>query len=193
MRAFRKTGLTVAASVLALTGAAGVAATASASAAPQNSFADQGRTAGLTGTQITGLQHKVDAFIRTHGGRQVALNTIQLSDASALVLTVPGEQRVRDLIHDKGVKFSPGNCGGQNFCAYQGSNYTGYEFTMWACKTWELPGDGWSSGGSWYNNQTPGTQAVMYGKSMQWVYTTPQAPYGDPHGNWAPVWFIKNC
>ncbi|MBV6700370.1 peptidase inhibitor family I36 protein [Kitasatospora aureofaciens] len=194
MRTLRRTGLTLAATVVGLSAVLAGAGTASATAAaPQSPFAAQGRGAGLSSTQITGLQKEVDAFIATSGGRQVALNRVQLSEGSAVVLTVPGESRARDLTGARAGAFAPGNCGDKNFCAYKGANYTGYEFTMWQCKTWELPGDGWGRGGSWYNNQTPGTRAVMYGKHMQWVYTTPRAPFGDPHGNWAPVWFIKNC
>ncbi|GAB2706497.1 peptidase inhibitor family I36 protein [Kitasatospora kifunensis] len=191
MRTFRRTGLTLAAAVVGLTGL--VAGAGTASAAPQSPFVAQGQRAGLTGTQITGLQKEVNDFVATSGGRQVALNTVALSDGSAMVLTVPGESRVRDLADGHLGKLAPGNCGSGNFCAYKGANYTGYEFTMWKCRTWGLPGSGWGSGGSWFNNQTRGIQAVMYGKNMQWVYTTPKAPSGDPHGNWAPVWFIKNC
>ncbi|MCC2274086.1 hypothetical protein LKL35_01305 [Streptomyces sp. ET3-23] len=191
MSTLRKTGLTLAAALL---GAGGVVAGAgNGSAAPLSPFAAQGRSAGLSSTQIAGVQREVDTVIAQSGGKQVALDKVALSDASAVVVTVPGESRVRDLSAGKSGMYAPGNCGQQNFCAYKGRNYTGYEFTMWKCRTWELPGDGWGSGGSWYNNQTPGTQAVMYGKHMQWVYTTPPAPFGDPHGNWKPVWFVKNC
>ncbi|AYG78596.1 hypothetical protein DWB77_00704 [Streptomyces hundungensis] len=32
----------------------------------------------------------------------------------------------------------------------------------------------------------------MYGKHKELVYITPGAPYGDPHGDWAPVWYVWN-
>ncbi|MFI9719868.1 hypothetical protein ACIHFE_09470 [Streptomyces sp. NPDC052396] len=191
MRTLRKSGLVLASAVIGLTGV--VAGAGTGSAEPRSPFAAQGRHAGLTPAQISGLQKEVDAFIKTSGGKQVALNRVSLSGHSAVTLTAPGESRVRDLAGTKTAKFTPGNCGDKNFCAYQGRNYTGYEFTMWACKVWELPGDGWGRGGSWFNNQSRGTRAVMYGKHMQKVYTTPPAPFGDPHGDWRPVWFIKNC
>lgn len=191
MRTIRRTSLALAATVLGLAGA--VAGAGTASAAPQSPFLAQGRAAGLSSSQINGLQQEVKSFIASSGGTQVALDKVALGDGAAVVLTVPGESRVRDLSNGPSVKYGPGNCAAGNFCAYKGANYSGYEFTMWKCQTWELPGSGWGSGGSWYNNQTPGVRAVMYGKSMNWVYTTPPAASGDPHGNWAPVWFIKNC
>lgn len=86
---------------------------------------------------------------------------------------------------------APSDCPPGYFCGYKNANYKNLAFRYKDCYMQEIP-DGLNSGGSWYNNQTLNFTTGMYGKSKNWIYTTPGAPYGDPHGNWAPVWYIQN-
>ncbi|MEU2062366.1 hypothetical protein [Streptomyces sp. NPDC013455] len=89
------------------------------------------------------------------------------------------------------VSAAPSDCPKGYFCGYKQANYKKLAFRYKDCYMQEIP-DGLNSGGSWYNNQTKDTTTGMYGKNKQWIYTTPGAPYGDPHGDWAPVWYVWN-
>ncbi len=86
---------------------------------------------------------------------------------------------------------APSDCPKGYFCGYKDPNYKHLAFRFKDCYMQEIP-DGLNSGGSWFNNQTDGTQTGMYGKHKELVYITPGAPYGDPHGDWAPVWYVWN-
>ncbi|MBL1099196.1 hypothetical protein [Streptomyces coffeae] len=90
------------------------------------------------------------------------------------------------------VTAAPSDCPKYYFCGYKDANYHRLAFTFKDCYLQEIP-DGLNSGGSWYNNQSNGTKAKMYDKNKHLIYTTPGAPYGAPHGNWAPVWYIDAC
>ncbi|MDI6413616.1 hypothetical protein QLX52_32940 [Streptomyces albus] len=85
---------------------------------------------------------------------------------------------------------APASCPKYYFCGYAGANYTNLVFKFKDCY---LQGIAARTGGSWYNNQSNGTKARMYNANKQLVYTTPGAPYGDPHGNWAGIRYIDAC
>ncbi|MFD5437562.1 hypothetical protein ACFWJ4_36100 [Kitasatospora sp. NPDC127067] len=91
------------------------------------------------------------------------------------------------------VSAAPADCPKGYFCGYKYSNYRELAFKFSVCGAIQEIPDGLNSGGSWYNNQTAGLKAKMYGKSKNLVYTTPGAPYGDPNADWAPVWYVKAC
>ncbi|MEV7603554.1 hypothetical protein AB0O91_39915 [Kitasatospora sp. NPDC089797] len=86
---------------------------------------------------------------------------------------------------------APSDCPGGYFCGYKKANFKQLGFRYKDCYRQEIP-DGMGKGGSWYNNQTPGTKTGMYGKNGQLIYTTPGAPSSDAHGNWGPVWSVRN-
>ncbi|MFD8006308.1 hypothetical protein [Streptomyces mirabilis] len=87
---------------------------------------------------------------------------------------------------------APSDCPKYYFCGYKYANYNTLAFKFKDCYLQEIP-DGLNSGGSWYNNQSNGTKAKMYDKNKHLIYTTPGAPYGDPNGDWAPVWYVDAC
>lgn len=87
---------------------------------------------------------------------------------------------------------APADCPAYYFCGYADSNFHNLKFRFKDCYLQEIP-DGLNSGGSWYNNQSAGTRAKMYGKSKNLVYTTPGAPSSDRYADWGPVWFIDAC
>jgi len=65
---------------------------------------------------------------------------------------------------------------------------------MSVCEEYSLPG--WSSNGSWINNQDPSggnTQAHMFGREGQVLDTTPAAYSVNPNYNWDPVWGVSPC
>jgi hypothetical protein len=162
-----------------------------ADAAPStaSAFITQSRAAGLSPALADAVQSKVDGYLATVGGKQIAPNKIQLDNAT-ITVTVPGESRTRDLT-GSGLKPAAAYCALHYMCAYQGVNYTGDEVDMYACKRYYF--STWSGPGSWYNNQTKGTVAYMYGPTGALVYKTPPAPSGDTHGDWSPIHSIINC
>ncbi|MGK5639110.1 hypothetical protein ACSNOK_12515 [Streptomyces sp. URMC 126] len=87
---------------------------------------------------------------------------------------------------------APSDCPKGYFCGYKSSNFENLGFKYKDCYMQEIP-DGMGKGGSWYNNQTPGTRAKMYDKNKKLIYTTPGAPSSDAHGSWAPVWYVDAC
>lgn len=190
------------ASVLAAVAVAGAAPTALASqpashgTAARPDFSAQAARAGLGIGREKTLQRRVDGYLAAHpGSKQTAANTVADPTGSHMVFAVPGEKYARDLNSGwsgSDPRTPAHTCPYGDFCAYSGANYTG-DYRNWGrCATYEIP-DGWGSGGSWYNNQTHGLQAVMRNKAHQPIYVTPPAPSGDPHGNWGPVWYVTNC
>ncbi|MFG3223893.1 hypothetical protein ACGF07_03780 [Kitasatospora sp. NPDC048194] len=170
------------------------AAAAPAKPASAQRFEAQARAAGLTAGQASSLQEKVDSYLATVGGTQVAPNRIQLAGATVYV-AVPGEDHPRDLTGTAGaVSYDPCAGGGADYkhmCAYRGTWYTGDEVDMYNCARYYF--STWSGPGSWDNNQTTGTVARMYGASGAWVFSTKPAHSSDPNGNWTPVHSIVNC
>ena len=176
---------------------AGLAATvilsgaATANAADVNAdFAAQARSAGLATSQINTLQAKADEYLAEFGGRQVALNQIEL-DGATIRIALPGEAQPR--------KLSPAlldpHCDGggadyRHFCAYRQTGFRGDHIDMYDCRSYRIT---WSGPGSWDNNQTMGTRARMYNSSGNLIFTTRPARSTDPNGNWTPVWSVRNC
>ncbi|MFF9090335.1 hypothetical protein ACF1BE_28820 [Streptomyces sp. NPDC014991] len=85
---------------------------------------------------------------------------------------------------------APDNCPKYYFCGYAGANYTSPAFKFTDCYMQPIAA---RTGGSWYNNQSTGTKAKMYDINKKLVYTTPGAPYGDPHGDWTGIRYIDAC
>ncbi|MEU1804759.1 peptidase inhibitor family I36 protein [Streptomyces sp. NPDC019937] len=173
-----------------------MAAPAAVASPGSSAFATQSRQAGLTATQSARLQRDVDAVIAESGGRQVAANIVDLGDDASVRLVVPGEKYVRDLATTRGPVTAPiqAVCPYKDFCAYQGTNYTGHEQRFGECREENLKGRGWSGSGSWYNNQSkPSMRAKMYGKAGNLVYKDGGPGSHDLNANWRPVWSIKPC
>ncbi|ATL31578.1 hypothetical protein [Streptomyces formicae] len=188
----------------ALLGAAGIAAPALASGTADTTngtvangaaaFRSEAARDGLSAQQISGLQKRVDSFLATSGGTQIAANKIAVKGGS-VTLTVPGEKYARALnsgLDGNSPATALGNCPYYDFCGYKGANYSGSQWNVASCSLHEIP-DGWNSGGSWINNQSSGTRARMYNKSKALIYTTPGAYSFDPSGDWGPVWYVRPC
>jgi hypothetical protein len=186
--------LTVVLVSLALTlGAAAGASSAATNTAAGSRYAAQAAHAGLTTAQTTALQKEVDRYLAQTGGTQISANRIDVPDGFVLV-AVPGEKYARDL-RTTTRPAAAADCNYTNFCGWPKANYEGTVWQHSSCNTyWEIP-DGWNSGGSWWNNQTPGTVARMYGKTHNLVYQTPPAGQNswDANANWHPVWYVKVC
>jgi len=191
-KAVRATGIALV-GLSVLCGASTTAAASPAQPASVQRFEAQARTAGLSAGQAASLQQKVDTYLATVGGTQVAPNRIQLVGATVYV-AAPGEEHPRDLTGATEAMIDP--CAGRSaepkhMCAYRSTGFTGDEVDMYACGRYYF--STWSGPGSWDNNQSTGTVARMYGPSGAWVYSTKPAHSWDSNGNWTPVHSIVNC
>ncbi|MBT2390766.1 hypothetical protein J7E87_15380 [Streptomyces sp. ISL-1] len=175
----------IAATAIVLTGPA--TAATSAAGGGQGRFAAQAKQAGLTGAEAKQLQTSVDGYLATQGGTQVAANKIVLPGKGEIVVALPGERQARDLTGAKTARACPY----ENFCMYTGTNYTGTQFNLWRCQTYDL--SNWNYPGSWINNQTPGTRARFLDRNYNTIYTTPGAYSYSSYYNWAPVWHVIPC
>ncbi|GAA1331861.1 hypothetical protein [Saccharothrix algeriensis] len=188
MRFTSRLGTVLLSAVLSIGGAA------AAHAAPVvgGDFAAQGAAAGLTTAQVDTLQAEADGYLEELGGRQVALNRIEL-DGATIRIALPGEAQPR--------KLGPGaldaNCDGRHadhlhFCAYRGEGFTGTHIDMYACKVYDIP-ETWVGPGSWDNNQSKNTVARMMNDAGTVIYETPPAHSKDASGSWTPVDRMRNC
>ncbi|MEV5237966.1 hypothetical protein AB0K89_02360 [Streptomyces cinnamoneus] len=191
-RASLATGVLGAALTLGLSTVPLASASADSPAVPQ-SFADQGRAAGLTSKQITALQRETERESSVTGGRQVALNKISLKGGE-ITVPVPGEKYPLDLIATAATKTKVyEECKRGNFCGWPGRNGTGKIWQRGACGQYHEIPDGWNSGGSWKNNQSDGLVASFHRKNKAWLSDTPPAPTGIFNGDWGPVWYVRAC
>ncbi|MFC4609919.1 hypothetical protein ACFO9E_19200 [Streptomyces maoxianensis] len=175
----------IAATAIGLTGPATAATSAAGNG--QGRFAAQAKQAGLTGAEAKQLQTSVDGYLATQGGTQVAANKIALPGKGEIVVALPGERQARDLTGAKTARACPY----ENFCMYTGTNYSGTQFNLWRCQTYDL--SNWNYPGSWINNQTPGTRARFLDRNYNTIYTTPGAYSYSSYYNWAPVWHVIPC
>ncbi|WP_158714871.1 peptidase inhibitor family I36 protein [Streptomyces erythrochromogenes] len=151
-------------------------------------FAVQAERAGLSPAQAKELQARVDGYLRRTGGVQTAANQIGY-DGARLTLPLPGQERAQ-VITAAGP--APLSCASTYFCAYQGRNFTGAMLDVWRCSdNLFIP---WlETDGSWYNNQTRGTQArFQNGGGGSWYVGG--APSEQRTGvRWNDIYYIDPC
>ncbi|MFG2557136.1 hypothetical protein [Streptomyces sp. NPDC048581] len=157
----------------------------------RSAFRAQASAAGLTATEATALQNEVDTMLAKDGGRQAAANEIRYTDGR-LLLPLPGEKYARELGKSGDTSAAAHTCTYKALCGYSGANYTGAEREWFSCTFHRKP-SGWTSGGSWYNNQTRGRVGNWYNANKEWVGSTPPAPYGTKHGQWRGIAYVKPC
>ncbi|MFE6667458.1 hypothetical protein ACFVFH_28345 [Streptomyces sp. NPDC057697] len=179
------------ASVCALLIGFDVAGTASAAAPDGGSrataFAAQAQEAGLSRTDAAALQRRVDGYLTTMGGKQIAANKIDLGGGSSVVLTLPGEKRARELTGSKKILDS---CNSKTFCAFQNAQWWGDEIQMVACSDYMIP---WTAVGSWINNQTTGTVAQFKDNTATVRWVDGGAFAQDDTADWSWVLYVNNC
>jgi hypothetical protein len=161
---------------------------------PQD-FAAQARAIHLTSAQTTALNAEVESIQDKMGGTRVNLNTIVLNGKNSVHVAVPGEAHPRDLTSVLGadaVSIDPCTGGADPgwFCAYDNPYYKGGYIQMYDCDWYYMP---WGVTGSWDNNQTAGTKAVMLDSNLNIGYVTPGARSTDDVAPWSWVEYIVNC
>ncbi|MFJ3339225.1 hypothetical protein [Streptomyces sp. NPDC086766] len=194
MRARIRKSLGLAVAALAMLGTS-LAAAPSASAAPHTDrFAAQARAAHLTDAQSASLRSEVDRILVKTGGKQVALNEIDLNGQGRVMVAIPGETHPRDFVSAAGAVYSDpcleGPVYSGYFCAYSQPTFQGSEIQMYYCQSYSMP---WGGYGSWVNDQTAGTRARFYGSGGSLLYTTPGAYSSNQNYYWTPVWTIRPC
>jgi len=192
----RFASVAVAAVSLFAVGLTGSASAANAQADTDTAFAKQARTGGLTAERADALQTKVDRLLSRDGGRQVSANEIRLADGASLLVAVPGEKYARDLTKTTSAptgtrSAAAWECDYEYFCMYRGQNGTGDRLALYTCVDHAL--SNWTGYGSWYNNQTPGTQAKLKDRNRNVLVTTVGAPSYHPSFNWDPIWYVRPC
>lgn len=149
--------------------AAGVMSAATASAVPaegQTDYRLQARSAGLTSAQAAHLDEQSDYYLTKLGGKRVSLNQIDVNGTATVSIALPGEKHPRDFAAISGARLPGPPCVEGSgapykyFCAFKNEYLTGDSIAMYKCGVkYGIP---WSSVGSWENNQTPGTEPMMY-------------------------------
>ncbi|MGR3866972.1 peptidase inhibitor family I36 protein [Streptomyces graminifolii] len=149
-------------------------------------FASQAESLGLTKPEAQQLQARVDSYLSKLGGRQVAVNKIDLAGAEVL-LALPGEKTARDVT----TKSEPGLvCPELYFCAWSQMWFTGDKIFMYHCNNWYIP---WVSTGSWMNNQTNGTVAYFLDDRGIARWHDQGAVDDDLDADWSWVHYVYNC
>lgn len=158
-------------------------------------FAAQAHNAGLTDAQASALQTKVNGYLAKTGGTQIAANKIDLGGKGALVLTVPGESKVRDLSVASAHSTASGastfapqySCAYYHFCAFDQTGWAGNVLDWFYCGTYTMP---WFSVGSFEDHQSPGTVSTINTTTGSFNIS---AQLDDIDIDWAPVLSIRVC
>jgi hypothetical protein len=184
----------IATTVMALGGSA-LAATPS----PHADFTAQAKSAGLTNAKAKVLQTQVDRYVATYHGKQTAANKIS---AKGMYITValPDEKYARtlpatagmqpaDVWQDKCLDGSPVYSGW--FCLYKGQTFQGDVLSMYTCGNHSIYG--WYNNGSWVNDQTRGTVALLRSANWSYAFYTPGSYASSTSFNWTPVDVVRPC
>ncbi|MFF4509044.1 hypothetical protein [Streptomyces sp. NPDC001401] len=169
------------------------AAHADAKNVHSNPYAAQASELGLSSAQAADLQKRVDSYLASQGGTQVAANKILLnSGGDYILLALPGEKNAHETAVSLAKSAAAGaSCDYLYFCAYTNTNFNGDILAFKTCwiHDWHWP----YIHGSWINHQTPGTRVEF--KSSDWVtrWTSPGAYSSDDDADWSWVWHVKAC
>jgi Peptidase inhibitor family I36 len=179
--------LAVAIAVAGSAHAVGTAATAT-----DLPFGEQARTLGLSDTQAGELQEKVTTYLDRLGGKQVAINEIDLDHGGFVLVTLPGETYARDLDNPSVRDLS--DCRAGYLCAFSGNNFTGTVVGISSCAT-HLDSRGGTQGS--YANKlssgTRGTFVIKDGSGGVRRSFTPPAPSQSSTWNWSNTHAVWAC
>jgi hypothetical protein len=120
-------------------------------------------TLNLSAAQRQELQARVDeALTDLGGGKQIGINQIAYKDGSVLTLVLPGEVRARTVDRPIPSVLAP-DCPFRWACIWPDTNFRGDRWERTNCELLlNLPARFLTSLASIQNNQTPGTQTVIY-------------------------------
>ncbi|MFE0107132.1 hypothetical protein [Streptomyces sp. NPDC059009] len=153
---------------------AGTAVAASAAAPAKSDFRAEALASGLSGSQATKLQQRVDKVLAGHpGGKQVSATKVAYKGLDVTV-DPSGKNSKAKLACDYG-----------HLCM----TVNGTNFDFYKCQTWTV--QNWVGEGPFINNQTPGTVARFYNQdgSERWSSTA----YEEGRADWGPVYSLRPC
>lgn len=161
-------------------------------ASASDGFRAQALAAGLSPQQATSLQAEVDRQMAKTGGVQTGPDVIDLRDGWTISVAIPGEAHPR-VFNGTRPAIPADSCPHEYFCIYAGLDYdgsvaAGTQFNLYYCHDYPVN----FGYGSWNNQETSGTKAVIINKDGT-RYTTPGAPSSNPVWNWALVADVKPC
>ncbi|MFD9334160.1 peptidase inhibitor family I36 protein [Streptomyces sp. NPDC060028] len=164
--------------------------TSSARPALDGTIAAQAAQAGLSGSEVAGLQKQIDEQLaQTPGGKRIGLNQAAWRDGKAVMTwPLPGETKARAVNEPSAALGSP-NCSYGWTCLYEHANYDGRRLTWSDCNFENLATWGFNDKAtSWHNNQTNGTITTVYNWTgsyweQLWASTAPSA--SSNVGSWA--------
>jgi Peptidase inhibitor family I36 len=143
----------------------------------------------VAGAQAAALQAQVDGYLAKVGGTQVAANEIRTAAGADLLVPLPGETTARSL--DGTNAPAAASCPFEDLCAWQGTNFTGARMTAFTCgRDVSIP---WVGNGSWWNNQTRGTDGWFENSNDSIRAFTGGAPSSLASYNWTPVFAMEPC
>ena len=188
----RSQNILVAIALVVVGTGAGLACTpATANPVVHQAFAEQARDLGLTDVDTLDLQRQVEATIAVLGGRQVAINKIELDGTGFVLLSLPGESHARDL--GTGSAAGAAGCPYLYLCVFKGTNFTGTMIGYTSCEPDDMP---WHTTGSYVNNQTAGTVGrftVLDDQGEETISRTGPAYFEKSSWNWAGTYAIDPC
>ncbi|MGW6705083.1 peptidase inhibitor family I36 protein [Streptomyces sp. NPDC054956] len=187
MRTSTKFSVALAAGALAVFGLSG---TSSAQSTLDATIAAQAEQAGLSSSEVAGLQKQIDEQLAlTPGGKQISLNQASWRDGKAVMTwPLPGETKARGVNEPAAALGSP-NCSYQWTCLYEHDQWNGRRLTWSDCNFENLANWGFNDQtSSWHNNQTNGTKTYVYnwtGSSWELLWTSTAPSASSYVGNWA--------
>lgn len=168
-------------------GSAAGPASAAVSGPEVTGFTAQAQSAGLTTSQASELQTKVDGVLAKHpGSTQVSANKVAAKGVN-IIVAVPGESAARDLALPKATSnaMAPIGCAYGNLCV----TVVGYQYNFYLCGNYPL--DGWYGNGVFVNNQSRGTVAIFHNQGGGVLWSS--VAYQEGTLTWDPVWSITPC
>ncbi|MGW0775907.1 peptidase inhibitor family I36 protein [Streptomyces sp. NPDC002835] len=163
----------------------GVTGTTSAATTLDSTIAAQAERAGLSTSEVAGLQKQIDEQLEiTPGGEQIGVNQVAWRDGKTIMtFPLPGEKKAR-AVGEPVTTLGTANCSYTWTCLYEHASYEGRRLTWQDCAFNNLSTWGFNDkASSWHNNQTSGTVTRVYnwtGSSWSQIWSS-TAPSRDSY------------
>lgn len=160
MRTSTKIPVMVIAGVMAVLGLAGPT---SASTPLESKIASEAKQAGLSTSEVAGLQKQIDALLaKTTGGEQIGVNQVSWRGGkTVMTFPLPGQKQARAINESVGTLGSP-NCSKYYTCLYEHRDFGGRRLSWQDCAFHDLSDFNFNDKtSSYHNNQSNGTETKV--------------------------------